>query len=355
MAGESFQEKTEQPTDKRLEESRKKGQVAQSKELSACLIILFASIFLYFSMSQGFSEMFKVYTSYVRSIDLDVNISNIQGILSFGLFKWLKLVLPVFGLVFALSIFGNVVQTGFMWSSEAMQVKLESLNPVEGIKKLFSKKSAVEVLKSVIKIGILTYIAYTLIIKELPTMLSLSSQNIRSIIEYCGKTVFSLAVKVSIIMLFVAGLDFFYQKWQHKKDLMMTQQEVKEESKEREGNPQIKSRIRSLQRDMSRRRMIDDVKRADVIVTNPTTFAVALSYKIGEMAAPIVVAKGAGFVAERIKEVASRHGIPLMENKPLARGLFYSVKIGSYIPEQFYIIVAELLAEVYRKKNRVGL
>jgi flagellar biosynthetic protein FlhB len=354
MAGDSFQEKTEQPTDKRLEEARKKGQVAQSKELSACLIILFTSIFLYFSMSHGFNEMFKIYLSYVRSVDLDVSISNIQDILSFGLFEWLKLVLPIFGLVFALSIFGNVAQTGFMWSFDAMQVKLESLNPFEGIKKLFSKRSAVEVLKSIIKIVILVYIAYTLIIKELPTMLSLSSQNIRSIIEYCGKTVFFLSVKVSITLLFIAALDFFYQKWQHKKDLMMTQQEVKEESKEREGNPQIKSRIRSLQRDMSRRRMIEDVKKADVIVTNPTTFAIALSYKIGEMSAPMVVAKGAGFVAEKIKEVAKRHGIPLMENKPLARGLFYSVKIGSYIPEQFYIIVAELLAEVY-KKNRVRL
>jgi len=355
MAGDSFQEKTEQPTEKRLEDAKKKGQIAQSKELSTCLIILFVSIFLYFSMSQGFNEMFKVYTSYVKNVNFDMNMSNIQEIFSFGLFKWLKIVLPVFGLVFAISIFGNVVQTGFVLSAEAISLKFEKLNPLEGIKKLFSKRSAVEVLKSILKISIVVYIAYTIIIKELPFMLSLSSQDVKSIVEYCGKTIFFLALKISIIMLFVAGLDFFYQKWQHKKDLMMTLQEIKEESKEREGNPQIKSRIRSLQREMSRRRMIEDVKKADVIVTNPTTFAIALSYKIGEMPAPMVMAKGAGFVSDKIKEVARKHGIPLIENKPLARGLYYSVKIGAYIPEQFYIVVAELLAEVYKKKSTVRL
>jgi len=355
MAGDSFQEKTEQPTDKRLEDARKKGQIAQSKELSTCLIILFSSIFLYFSMSQGFNEMFKIYISYVKNANFDMNMTNIQEIFSFGLFKWLKLVLPIFGLVFAFSIFGNVVQTGFVFSAEAIGVKFEKINPIEGLKNLLSKRSAVEVLKSVIKILVVAYIVYNILIKELPYMLTLSSHDVKSIVGYCGKTVFSIALKVSIVMLFIAGLDFFYQKWQHKKDLMMTQQEVKEEYKEREGNPHIKSRIRSLQREMSRRRMIEDVKRADVIVTNPTTFAVALSYKIGEMPAPMVVAKGAGFVSDKIKEVARKHGIPLIENKPLARGLYYSVKIGAYIPEQFYVVVAELLAEVYRRKNVVRM
>jgi flagellar biosynthetic protein FlhB len=148
-------------------------------------------------------------------------------------------------------------------------------------------------------------------------------------------------------------MDYLYQKWQHKKDLMMTHQEVKEEFKEREGNPLVKSRIRSLQREMARRRMIEDVKTADVIVTNPTHFAIGLKYQFGAMLAPKVVAKGAGFVAEKIKEVARMHNVPLIENKPVARALFYAVKVGDYIPEQFYVIVAELLAAVYRQRNRV--
>ncbi len=172
------------------------------------------------------------------------------------------------------------------------------------------------------------------------------------IVSYLGRTCFYLAVKVGIIFLFIAALDFLFQKWQHKKDLMMTHQEVKEEFKEREGNPLIKSRIRSLQREMARRRMIEDVKTADVIITNPTHFAIGLKYQFGIMPAPKIIAKGAGFIAEKIKEVARLHDVPLVENKPLARALFYAVKVGDYIPENFYFIVAELLAEVYRQRNR---
>ncbi len=351
----SFQEKTEQPTDKRLEDARNKGQVAQSKDLSSCFAILFISIFLYYSVSHGFSEMYKVYMNYVANINLDVNISTIFEILSFGIFKWLWLVLPIFALLSAIAILGSVLQSGFMWSSESIKFDFEKLNPVEGIKKLFTKRSAVEVFKSLLKVILLAYISYSIIIKELPDLISLPSRDIKTIIEYLGKTSFRLALKVSIVLLFIAGLDFLFQKWQHKKDLMMTQQEVKEEYKDREGNPLIKSRIKSLQREMSRRRMIEDVKSADVIVTNPTTFAVALKYDPKNMSAPKVMAKGAGFIAQRIKEVAIQHGVPLRENKPLAQALFYSVKVGNSIPEKFYLIVAELLAQVYKMKNRITL
>jgi flagellar biosynthesis protein FlhB len=350
---EGFQEKTEQPTDKRLQDARQKGQVAQSRELSSCFMIFFAALFLYFTLSHGFSEMFKVYLSYVKNVYLDVNVSNVYDILSFGLFKWLWLVLPVFGLFIAITLFGGVLQTGFMWSFEALSLKTEVLNPFEGVKKLVSKKSGVEVLKSILKIMILGYISYSIIMKELPELVTLSGRDTPAILEMLGKISFKLAMRVSIVLMFIAGLDFLFQKYQHKKDLMMTQQEVKEESKEREGNPQVKSRIRSLQRDMARSRMIEDVKKADVIVTNPTTFAVALMYKPGEMAAPKVVAKGAGFVAQKIKEVGKQYGVALTENKPLAQTLFYSVKVGHYVPEEYYLIVAELLAQVYKKKNRV--
>jgi flagellar biosynthetic protein FlhB len=350
---ETFQEKTEQPTEKRLEESRKKGQTAQSKELPLCLMILFTSIFLYFVTSHGFQEMFKVYVSYVRNINIDINTSNIYTILSFAAYRWAWIMMPLFALLLIITIFGTVVQTGFMWSPEAMQFKFEKLNPLSGIKKLFSKRSAIEVLKSVLKISILAYIAYSIIMKELPAILSLPSKDTREIVGYLGTTCFHLAMKVGIIFLFIAVLDFVYQKWQHKKDLMMTQQEIKEEFKEREGNPLIKSRIRSLQREMARRRMIEDVKTADVIVTNPTHFAIGLKYQFGAMPAPKIVAKGAGFVAEKIKEVARMHNVPLIENKPVARALFYAARVGDFIPEQFYVIVAELLAEVYRQRNRV--
>jgi flagellar biosynthetic protein FlhB len=349
-----FQEKTEQPTDKRLEDARKKGQVAQSRELPSCFVILFSSIFLYFAISHGFSEMFKIYAAYVKNMNMDINISNVYEVLSFGAYRWVMIVVPFFALLIALALAGGILQTGFMWSFEALAPKVEKLNPLTGIKNLVSKKALVEVVKAIIKIVLLIYIAYSLVTKELPEILSLSHKDARHIVEYLAGTCFSLALKIGIFFLFIAGLDFLYQKWQYKKDLMMTFQEVKEEGKERDGNPQVKSRIRSLQREMSRRRMMEDVKTADVIVTNPTTFAVALKYEAGKMSAPRVVAKGAGFVAEKIKETARSHRIPVMENKPLARALFYSVRVGDFIPEKYYMVVAELLAQVFKLRRRIA-
>ncbi len=352
---ENFQEKTEQPTEKRLEDSRKKGQVAQSRELTSSMVVLFTSVFISFTIIEVFEEMFKVYVSFVRNVNFDMNAANAYSVVSFGVTRWLWFMLPVFGGLLFITVGGSVLQSGFMWSMEAMQFKFETLNPLEGIKKLLNKRSVVEVLKAIIKIFILGYIAYGLISKELPSILALPGQDVHDIVSYLGRMAFLLTIKVGVVFLFIAGLDYMYQKWQHRKDLMMTQQEVKEEHKEREGNPLVKSRIRSLQREMARRRMMEDVKTADVIVTNPTTFAVALKYKVGEMPAPMVVAKGAGFVAARIKELAYQCRVPVIENKPLARGLYYAVKIGSYIPEDFYVIVAELLAEVYKRKGRTRL
>jgi flagellar biosynthesis protein FlhB len=350
-----FQEKTEQPTDKRLEDSRKKGQIAQSKELPSCFMILFSAGFFYFSVSHGFTEMFKVYTTYVRNLDLDVNMGNIYSILSFGVYRWLMIVAPIFALLLATAVVGTVVQTKFLWSFEAIGFKIEKINPMTGLKNLLSKRGVVELLKSLIKIILLVYIAYSLLIRELPEILTLNQKDPRLIVEYLGKTCLSLTLKVGFFFLFIAGLDFMYQKWQHKKDLMMTFQEVKEESKERDGNPQVKGRIRSLQRAMSRRRMLEDVKTATVIVTNPTTFAIALKYQPGITPAPRIVAKGAGFVAEKIKDMARKHKVPIIENKPLARGMFYAAKIGDLVPEQFYMVVAELLAQVYKQKKRATL
>jgi flagellar biosynthesis protein FlhB len=351
----SFQEKTEQPTEKRLDDARKKGQVAQSPEVASCFVILFLSIFLYYAISKGFSVMFGMYSNIIRNLDFEITTSSVSSLFGYAVYQWLFLVGPVFAVLLILGIGSSFLQTGFMWSTEAMRPKMDSLNPANGIKRMFSKKSFFEVLKSLIKLGVLGYVAYSLIIRELPVIMSLASQDTISIVVYIAKTCFSLAIKVGTIFLFVAGLDYLRQRWQQKKDLMMTFQEVKEETKDREGNPLVKSRIRSLQREMSRKRMMDDVKKADFIVTNPTTFAVAIRYVPAEMHAPKIVAKGAGFVADKIKQTARAHNIMIIENKPVARGLFYAVKVGDYIPETFYLIVAELLAQVYRKRNRVTL
>ena len=241
---ENFQEKTEQPTDKKLDDAKKKGQIAQSKELSSSLVIISTTLLLSFIISQVFNEMFKIYVSCVRSVDFDINISNAHGILTFGIYKWMGLVVPVFGLLLiVMTVGGSVLQSGFMWSTESLKFNLGDLNPLAGIKKLFNKRSAVELLKSIIKILLLTYIAYKLIIKELPIIFSLSGQDMRSIIDYLGKTAFQLTMKVGMIFLFLAGLDYLFQRWQHRQRAHDDPAGSQGGVKEREGNPLIKSRI----------------------------------------------------------------------------------------------------------------
>jgi flagellar biosynthesis protein FlhB len=351
----SFQEKSEKPTEKKIEEAKKKGQVIRSPELGSSLIILFLAIFLYLTMSYIFQETFKSYTVYVNTMNMDVTVASIGGIFSSGIFKWLGLVLPIFGLVTFLSIAGTVAQVGFMWSPQLFNFGSNGLNPIAGIARLFSLRSLQELLKSLAKVAILTYISYSIIKNEFPTILSLVQKDVKFTVAYLGEIGFRLAWKLGVVFMFLAGVDYLFQRWQFMRNMMMTKQEVTEEMKEREGNPLIKSRIRSLQREFARRRMLEDAKKADVVVTNPTTFAVALKYTVKEMPAPQVVAKGAGFVADKIKTVARLYSVPIVENKPLARGLFYGVKIGGYIPEKFYVVVAELLAQVYKQKKRAGL
>lgn len=351
---ESFQDKTEKPTDKRLQDAKEKGKVAKSPELSSCLIILFSSVFLYFTFATTFQETYKTYIHSIQNANIDISVSNVTEILSFALYSWLRIVIPVFVLLITLSLAASVVQTGFQFSPKALAFNLEGLNPISGMGKFFTVRSLQEIAKSLLKVVILTWVSYSLISNELPAIMTLPQQETRAIGAYMGKLAFTLAIKMAIVFLFLAGLDFLFQKWQFMKDMMMTKQEVLEENKEREGNPLVKSRIRTLQRQFSRRRMLEDVKTADVIVTNPTTYAVALSYKAGEMSAPKVVAKGAGFVADKIKSIARLHGVPIMENKPLAQALFFGVKIGDLVPEKFYVVVAELLARVYKIRKRLG-
>jgi flagellar biosynthetic protein FlhB len=352
---ESFQEKTEKPTDKRLEDAREKGKVAKSPELSSCFIILFSSIFLYFTFTRTFQETYRTYVHAIQNANIDISVSNVFDTLSFALSGWLKVTVPIFVFLMVLSVSANVLQTGFRLSPKALKLDFNTLNPITGLGKFFTLRSLQELVKSLLKIAILVWVSYSLIRNELPAIMTLPRQDTAIIGSFMGKLAFTLAIKLGIVFFFLAALDFMFQKWQFMKEMMMTKQEVIEESKEREGNPLVKSRIRSLQRQFSRRRMLEDVKKADVIVTNPTTYAVALSYKAKEMAAPKVVAKGAGFVADKIKSIARLHGIPIMENKPLAQALFFGVKIGDYIPEKFYVIVAELLARVYKIRKRIGL
>lgn len=350
---ETYQEKTEKPTEKRIEDARKKGQVALSREIGASLIIIVLTLFLYFSMSHGFSYMFKFYSNIVESSRLDLDMETAKKIGQEAFYFWAKMVIPVFSILIFVSVFGYVVQTGFIFTFERLKFNIQNLNPVEGMKKLISRRSIVEVLKSLLKIGILAGIVYSLIKKELIHILSLTGMDLSYVLRYLGGEAFELTLKLGIVFLLIAGADYMYQRWQYIKDLMMTRQELKEEYKEREGNPLVKSRIRAMQRALARRRMIEEVKTADVVITNPIHYAVALKYEMGQMPAPKVVGKGAGYIAEKIKEVARSNMVPIVENRIVAQALFFSVEVGDYIPEKFYLVVAEILAQVYKMKGRI--
>ncbi|MDW8002902.1 MAG: flagellar biosynthesis protein FlhB [Deltaproteobacteria bacterium] len=350
---ETYQEKTEKPTERRLEEARKKGQVAISREIPTSLTIIFLCVLLYLLMSQAFSNTFKFYTTIIQFMQFEFDSEAAGKVGKEAFFFWLRMVLPVFSLLVFVSIMGYVVQAGFVFTAERLKFNLQNLNPIEGIKRMISKRAAIEILKSLLKVSILASIVYWAIEKELAHMLSLTGRDLNQVVKYLGDAAFGLTLKLGLIFLFIAGLDYVYQRWQYLKDLMMTRQELKEEYKEREGNPLIKARIRAMQRAFATRRMIEDVKKADVVVTNPTHYAVALKYEMGKMPAPKVVAKGAEYLAERIKMIALVNMIPVVEDKIVAQALYFSVEVGDYIPEKFYLVVAEILAKVYKMKGRV--
>jgi len=353
MAEESFQEKTEQPTPKKILDARKKGTVAQSREIPSAIILLTSLGFFFFSGSWMFSSLSEFMGGMFRNIGLfRINDITTASTLSIIVLKnVLSIILPFMLAVVVAGIVANIAQIGFLFSPEAFSPKLSKFNPINGIKKLFSLKSFVELVKSLIKITFVGGIAYLTIKTELKTIPILMQMDIKDIISFIGITSFKICLYVSMALIIMAVLDYAYQKYEHIKSLKMTKQEVKDENKQTEGDPRVKARIRSIQIEMSRRRMMESVPEADVVITNPTHLAVALKFDSEKMIAPKIVAKGAGKIAERIKEIADENHVPILENKPLARTLFKIAEIGDYIPAELYQAVAEILAYVYRLKG----
>jgi flagellar biosynthetic protein FlhB len=241
-----------------------------------------------------------------------------------------------------------------VFSNEAITPKFDRFNPITGIKRLFSTRSLIELLKSLLKLAVVGWIGYTTIMGELKVFPLLVDKTGAEVLAFAGQVCFKLFLKTGLALLVIAGFDYAYQRYQFEHNLKMTKQEIREEFKSTEGDPLIKSRIRSLQRERSRQRMMKDVPKADVVLTNPTHLAVALRYDVEKSAAPVVVAKGARLIAERIKAIAKENGVPVIENKPLARMLFKNAEIGSEIPFELYKAVAEVLAVVYRMRNRAA-
>lgn len=349
---ENDQERTEQASSRRRELARQEGNAAVSKELSSFLTILAGLFILYFSslwiatqVSELMKESFHVYRE-------ELTIEGVRKIFEGISYKFFMILVPFF----AIPLFGAasyLIQNGFMLTGKPLQPDFSKINPIAGFKRLLSLNSAVEAFKSVIKVGILSYVAYRAVLEEWSRLPLLIDIDTAGTLAYIAKVSFTVMTKTVWVLAVIAILDYAFQKWNFEKSIRMSKEELKEEMKEMEGDPVVKARIRAIQRDLARKRMMQDVPKADVVVTNPTHIAVAIKYDRSKANAPIVVAKGAGVIAEKIREIAKKHRVPVIENKPLARSLYKLVEVGKEIPVTFYKAVAELLAYVYRLKNKV--
>ena len=353
MPENSGQERTEKATPKRRQEARKKGQVAQSREISSVMILMVSTVFFYFGGSWMFWNLSKFITSVYYNIDA-LRFTNVSEASAFSveiIYKLLSVLIPFLLPIAIAGFVANILQVGFQINSEAMAPKFSKLNPISGIKRFISLRSMVELGKSILKILFIGSIAYILVKNDMKAFPALIHQEVGQILIFISRVSLKICFFVCLAMMILAVLDYIYQRWQHEKDLKMTKQEVKDEQRQTYGDPKVKARIRGVQMEMARRRMMEAVPEADVVITNPTHLAIALKFDAQEMLAPRVLAKGAGFVAQRIREIAEENHIPIVEDKPLAQGLYKMVEIGDYIPAELYRAVAEVLAYVYRLKG----
>ena len=349
----SDQEKTEPATPKRLQEMREKGQVAKSREVPSVAILIASLLVFYFLGSSMFKQFMDLMQWVFNSSgSLQIEETNITWLLIELFRRGLKIMAPLMVALVVVGLLANYLQVGFIFSVEAITPKFSKLDPIKGIAKMFSKQTLVELLKNIFKVVIVGGVTYLTVRGELEHILPLMDMEIWSIMTYIGSVCFKILLRTSWVLIVLALLDYVFQKWDFLQEAKMTKQEVKDEFKQREGDPLIKSRVRQVQREMARRRMMEAVPKADVVITNPAHLAVALEYNPQQMAAPKVIAKGTRLIAERIKEVARENQVPILENKPLAQALFSGVEIGKEIPMVFYKAVAEILSYVYQLKNK---
>ncbi len=346
-------EKTEEPTQRKQEESRKKGQVAKSAELSSVFVILAA----FLALKTAGPHLYEKLIGYMRhifnglSVRGDFTIQSVQILISEAGINFFEAVLPLMISVLLVAVSVSILQVGFSFNPDTIMPQFSRINPISGFGRIFSKRSLVELIKSLLKITVVGYFIFRFIQKETLRIPSLMMAEITDSFALLAGIIYDLAFQIAMVILVLAILDYGYQWWEHMQNLKMSKQEVKEEMKQTEGNPQIKSKIREKQRAIATRRMMAEVPKADVVVTNPTHFAVALKYESG-MEAPTVVAKGADFIAQRIREIAKENDVVIVENKPLAQALFKNAEVGDPIPPDLYKAVAEVLAYVYRLKRK---
>jgi flagellar biosynthetic protein FlhB len=347
-------EKTEEPTAKQFEKAREEGNVAKSRELTSGIFLTLCIIFLYFYLPytiKQFGDLIKELFQFER---FTINMESAKYLFYHSLMFMAKIMLPIFIFAFVITFIVEAAQVGFHFSSKAIDPKWDKINFFMALPKyLQAKRKLVELLKSLFKITVLGFVAVIVIKQDLSVIIKLTDAEFMDSSVYLGKLLFELVFKMSLAVVILGIMDFAYQKWQHRQDLRMTKQHVKEEYKQMEGDPLIRQRIRNAQQELARKRMMSDVPKADVVVTNPTHYAVALKYEPGKAKAPYVVAKGQRLMALRIKEIARQNNVYIHEDPPLAQTLYKTLDIGDEIPENLYRAVVEILAVIYGKRGGV--
>lgn len=348
-------EKTEKATPKKRLDSRKKGQVLKSPDVTSAIVLLAVFLFLFFTAGFMRERIFTFfYQTFNRYILIDtISVDMIMQIYSDVLLEAGILVLPIMLISVIAGIAGNVFQFGPLFTTEPLKLDLKKLDPIKGFKRIFSVKAIIELIKSVLKISLIGSVTFVILWMNLEEVLSLSFKSPWDTLSTIAFLTALMGIASSIVLLLISVLDYFYQRYDYEKNLKMSKQDIKDEYKNSEGDPIVKSRIKQRQREMAMRRMMQEVPKADVVITNPTHYAIALKYEDGEMDAPVVIAKGADFIAQKIKLIAKENEIVMVENRDLARGMYGQVEIGDRIPDEFFRAVAEILAYVYRVKRKI--
>ncbi|MCD6162466.1 MAG: flagellar biosynthesis protein FlhB [candidate division Zixibacteria bacterium] len=348
----SKDEKTEQATPRKKEESRKKGQVAKSQELNSIFIIFMGMLGLVIFSSYIYSNLVNAFYFNIDMIGIDITVNKFQEIFMANGSILVKVLAPLLILLTVTGLLINIAQVGVRITPESLSPKFDKLDVIKGFKRMFSTKTLFSLIRDTLKVSLIAYVVYITYKGEMANYIPLADQEIVQILIFAMKIAVKIVLRAAGVLLILAILDYAYQKYDFEKNLRMTKQEIKDEHKQYEGDPLIKMRIRRIQREMAHARMLKDVEEADVVVTNPTHIAVGLKYDAQAMSAPKVIAKGERLMAERIKDIAKKFKIPVVENKPLARALFEAVDIGMYVPARLYKAVAEVLAYVYKLKGK---
>jgi len=355
---EDLDDKTEEASQHRRDEWKKEGRVSQSKELTSAILLLAALLTLYMFSSwslKGVASVFELSLGELgKFASTDWDTGTFASITAFSIKSFLLILLPLGVCTAVVGIAASLMQTGLIWSTKPLEPDISKLNPVKGLQKIFSLNGIFELIKSILKMCVCLgalYFFFKNLITEVPNIWAM---DVGGILSFLGPQLLELMFIVAGAMLIVSLFDYAYQRFQFERKIKMTKQESKDERKQLEGDPAIKARIRAIQKQVASRRMLDAVKSADVVITNPTHIAVALIFDRENMMAPRVVAKGADYMAEKIKGIARDNGVPCVENVPLARALFKALKIGQFISREFYNAVAEVLAHVYRIKGKAN-